>query len=277
MISFVRRHPVAAFFVLTYVLTWSVWVPMAVGGVTVRQGSAWPTHVAGLFGPMSAAIIVSAVTAGRGGLARLARASIRWRVDARWYLVALSPALFFALAAVGMAVAGRGVPDIAELSRFSGLPAVAAPLMWLLLMVAAYGEESGWRGFAVDSLLRRHSLLPTALVVGVLWAAWHVPSLLVIQNYRDLGSGMLPGFFSGIIAGSIFLAWLYRETGGSILMVTLWHGTYNLFAGTAAAHGTVAAIVSMGVMAWAIVIVGVELWRRRRGRRPSQGVIAAAR
>jgi Mg/Co/Ni transporter MgtE len=47
----------------------------------------------------------------------------------------------------------------------------------------------------------------------------------VIQNYRELGVGVLPGFFIGIIAGSIFLTWLYRASGGSILIVSLWHAT----------------------------------------------------
>jgi membrane protease YdiL (CAAX protease family) len=133
-----------------------------------------------------------------------------------------------------------------------------------LLIVLAFGEEIGWRGYAVHNLLERHGLLATALIVGVFWAAWHLPSFFVIENYKELGAAILPMFFLGIVAGSVFLAWLYRASGGSILICALWHGTYNLVSGTAAAHGMVAAVVSTGVMAWAGVIVVIELWRQRR-------------
>ena len=92
---------------------------------------------------------------------------------------------------------GQGWPEVAELGEFSSLPVVAAPPMWP-------PEEAGWRGFAVPELLKTKSLLPTALVVGVLWALWHVPSMFVIETYRELGFAFLPGFFLGIVSGSIF-------------------------------------------------------------------------
>ncbi len=166
-----------------------------------------------------------------------------------------------------------GWPDLGELGKFSGLPIVAAPVMWLLLIVAGFAEETGWRGLAVSQLMKDRSLLTTALIVGVLWAMWHVPTFFTIDNYRSLGVGFVPGFVVGIVAGSIFLAWLYRASGESILMVSLWHGTYNLVSGTAAAHGLVAAVVTSAVMVWATLIVVFEIrnWLRSRtaSRNPS--------
>lgn len=262
----IRAHPVAAYFVLAYAIAWAVWIPMALAGVRVYQGSAWPTHLFGLFGPVVAAVAITVLIARREGLREYLRRLFRWRVGAVWYAAAFSPVAFFAIAAVASAATGAGWPDLNELGSFSGLPVLAAPLMWVALLVLAYAEEGGWRGFAVPKLLERHGLLATALVVGVLWAAWHVPSLFVIENYRELGVSSLPGFFIGIVSGSIFLAWLYRASGGSVFICALWHATYNLFAGTAAAHGTVAAVVSMGVMTWALIIVVIEIWRQMRSR-----------
>ncbi|HET7421219.1 MAG TPA: CPBP family intramembrane glutamic endopeptidase, partial [Candidatus Dormibacteraeota bacterium] len=197
----------------------------------------------------------------------------KWRTEAKWYLAALSPLAFFAVAAVIMAVSGQGWPDLAELGKFSSLPVMIAPLMWVvMLLVNAFPEETGWRGFAVPRLLEKRSLLRTALIVGVLWALWHVPSMFVIENYRELGLPFIPGFLLGIVAGSIFLAWLYRASGGSVFVVAVWHATYNLFSGTAAAHGLVAAMVSTGVMAWAALIVIVEVRTWLRGRRSPAGL-----
>ena len=268
ILRFARAHTLVTYFVLAYAFSWAFWVPMAVLGVRVYQGQGWPTHWPGLFGPLVAALVTTAAVAGRARIRDLLARMVRWRVHPVWYAAAFSPLAFFAAAALALGLTGQGWPDLGELGRFSGLPAVAAGLMWFLLLGNGLGEEAGWRGFAVPELRRRHSLLVTALVVGVLWAAWHAPALLVVENYRQLGLAVLPMFGLGIIAGSIFLAWLYERSGGSILLVTLWHATYNLVSGTAAAHGLVAAIVSSGVMAWAVLIVLDELWRWRKNRQP---------
>jgi membrane protease YdiL (CAAX protease family) len=271
-----RRHSVVGYFVIAYAISWAIWIPMGLAGMRAYQGSAWPNHIPGLFGPMAAAFVMWAIVAGRPGVKDLLRRMVRWRVAPRWYAAALSPLAFFAVAAVLMKTSGQGWPDLSELGRFSSLPVVAAPVMWLLLLITGYAEETGWRGFAAERMLKTRSLLPVALVIGAFWALWHVPSMFVIENYRELGVGFLPGFFIGIVAGSIFLAWLYRASGGSIFIVSVWHATFNLFSGTAAAHGVVAAIVSTGVMVFAALIVINELRLWMRSRRAAAGARTVA-
>jgi len=261
VIALARRHPVGAYFALAFAISWGIWIPMALAGANVVQGSAWPTHIPGLFGPLIAAFVMSAVMAARVGVRDLVRRMFRWRVAVRWYLAALSPLAFYGGAIAVMAAAGQGWPDLGELGKFSGLPVLVAPLMWIVLLVAAYGEETGWRGFAVPRMLNHRSLLATGSLIGVGWALWHIPSMFMIANYRELGLSLIPGFFLGILGGSILLTWLYRASGGSILIVALWHATYNLVSGTAAGQGVVAAAVSTGVMVWAVLIVVVEVRR----------------
>jgi len=270
-----RRHTVISFFVIAYAFSWAIWIPMALAGTRVHQGSAWPSHIPGMFGPLVAAFVMSAVV-GRGAAVKdLLSRMARWRVAPLWYLVALSPLLFFALAAVAMAATGSGWPDLGELGMFASLPVVAAPVMWLLLLVAGFAEETGWRGFAVPEMLKTRSFLSTALVIGLLWAMWHIPSLFLIDSYRQMGIAMFPMLTISIVGGSIFLAWLYRATGGSVLMVAMWHGTYNLVSGTAAAHGLVAAVVTTGVMVWAVLIVVVEVRKWLRTRHASTPLVRA--
>jgi membrane protease YdiL (CAAX protease family) len=276
-IAAMRRHSVISYFLIAYAFSWAIWIPMAVAGARIYQGSVWPSHIPGLFGPLVAAFIMSALLSGRAGVVDLLRRMFKWRVDLKWYLAALSPLAFFVIAAIVMAVTGRSWPNLGELGKYSSLPIVVAPVMWLFLLVAAYAEETGWRGFAVPQLLKTRSFLTTALLIGVLWAIWHVPSMFVIENYRQLGLAVLPGFFIGIVCGSILLAWLYRASGGSVLIVAVWHATFDLFSGTAAAHGLVAAIVSTAVMVWAVLIVIVEARRWLLDRRSHAGLMAAGR
>jgi membrane protease YdiL (CAAX protease family) len=275
LIALARRHTVITFFVIAYTFSWAIWIPMALAGARAAQGQPWPNHLPGLFGPMVAAFIMSAVVAGRFGVLDLLKRMSQWRVATRWYVAALSPLGLFAVAAIALAASGRGWPDLAEMGKFSSMPVVAAPVMFVFLLVTAYAEETGWRGFAVPEMLRKRSLLTTAVVIGLLWVLWHVPSMFVIENYRQMGLAIVPTFTVGIVSGSILLAWMYRGSGGSVFIVALWHATYNLVSGTAAAHGLVAAIVSTAVMAWAAVIVVMEIRRWRRERRASGGLIPA--
>ena len=266
LLATVRRHSVVTYFLIAFAVSWVIWIPMALANVRVYQGSSWPSHVPGMIGPIVAAFLMSAIVGGGAGIKDLLSRLGRWHVAGRWYVVALSPLAFFAIAAVAMVATGGGLPALGELGKFSGLPVVAAPVMWLLLLVLAFAEETGWRGFAVPELLKTRSFLTTAVVVGLLWVLWHVPSFFLIDQYRQMGIAIVPMFLFGMVSGSIFLTWLYRASGGSILMVAMWHGTYNLVSGTAAAHGLVAAVVSTAVMGWAVLIVISELrkWARDR-------------
>lgn len=78
------------------------------------------------------------------------------------------------------------------------------------------------------------------LAVG--WALWHLPLFFVLV----------------IICGAVILTWVYNGTGGSVLLVALWHITYNMTSATEAAKGTVAAVVSTFVMVWAVALVLLE-------------------
>ena len=275
-LHWLRRHRLVAFFVIAYTFSWAIWIPMALVGLRVTQGSAWPSQVPGLFGPMVAAFAMSAIVGGRVGVRGLVVRMARWRVSPRWYLVALSPLAFFALAAVAIAATGGGWPNLAALGKSSGFPLVAAPVMGLLLLGAGYAEETGWRGYAVQEMMKKTSLLKTAVVIGCLWALWHAPLAFVIANYRDMGLAIVPMLLLGMVSGSIILAWLYRASGGSILIVALWHATYNLVSGTAAAHGLVAAVVTSAVMVWAVAIVVAEVRSRRLARRAPTELAHAA-
>jgi hypothetical protein len=78
--TWVRSHPVLAYFLLTYALSWAWFVPLAVRGETVRAGVGWPTQLPGLAGPALAAVTLTALLEGRVGLRDLATRVIRWRI-----------------------------------------------------------------------------------------------------------------------------------------------------------------------------------------------------
>jgi membrane protease YdiL (CAAX protease family) len=254
------------FFALAFALSW-LWVfPLAAAHLVVLRGEGWPTHYPALFGPAIAAVVVTAWTMGRPGIGDLLARVARWRVPLRWWLAALSPAAFLGLALIAMAAAGRTLPSAAAFGRFSGIPAIGLAGVLLLIVCGALGEETGWRGYALPQLQRRFSPLTSSLILAVLWFAWHLPQFFVISTYRDSSPVQYVGMLLGLMCGAVILTWLYNRSGGSILLVAVWHGLYNLVSGTQAATGMLAAVVSTLVMIQGVVLIILELRARRRGR-----------
>lgn len=118
-----------------------------------------------------------------------------------------------------MRLSGGPWPDWEVLGR--GRYAYLAWVVGLLLSSVAYGfgEETGWRGFALPGLQRDRSALSATLILTAFWALWHAPFFF----YRyEFGLGQIVGFFLGLLAGAIWLTCLYNATGGSVLMVAIW-------------------------------------------------------
>lgn len=157
----IKRHPLIAFFVLAYALTWWVY-PL----LQVSPYLGFP----GLLGPALAAIIVAAVAEGRAGIKDLLGRVVRWRVGARWYAVALGLPAVLALATAGLHLL-LGAPTPVWFGRVSVLD--------LIIFVLIIGEELGWRGYALPRLLVSRSALSASLILGVLWGAWHLPTFFV--------------------------------------------------------------------------------------------------
>jgi membrane protease YdiL (CAAX protease family) len=180
--------------------------------------------------------------------------------------VAVSPAAFLTLGLIAMRVTGKPMPAVGDFGRFSGTPAIGLVGVFLLItLVGSLGEETRWRGYALPQLQRRFSPLTATVILAPLWFLWHLPQFAVIGTYRDLGPTAYVGMFRGLTCGAIVLTWLYNRSGGSILLVIVWHGVYNFVGATQAATGTLAAIVSTLIMVQGIILVVLELRARRRG------------
>jgi membrane protease YdiL (CAAX protease family) len=213
--SVVRRHPLVTFFVLAFALSWLAWPAWASG--------LYPNPVFS-FGPFLAALVVLAITHGKTGVGGLLRRMVRWRVGLRWYAVALllPPGLAVAATVLNVLLGARG-PTSAELGGWTGL----LPLFFLILLVPGLGgtwEEPGWRGYALPRLQDGRSALFASLTLGVLWALWHLPLMVVGQvHYSDMVN---------VIAAAIVFTWVFNNTSGSVFIAMLMHAMNNTVSGS---------------------------------------------
>jgi membrane protease YdiL (CAAX protease family) len=265
VVRWIVAHPLLAYVALAYTLSWAYWLPLVLTGHIVRLGSP-VTQFPALIGPLLAAFAVTAVTDGRPGLRELSARVTRWRVPVRWWLFAVGSPLLLVGVALAVLAVGPGLPTIRDFGRMAGLPQWGVLFVWaMFVLVNGLGEETGWRGYALPMLRRRHGRLAASLLLAPIWAGWHLPLFFLLKSYRDLGPIGVPGFLIGLACGSIVLAWLYESASSSVLIAALWHGTYNLTVATAGGGGTVAAVVSTGVMLIAALIA-------LRSRRRSTGI-----
>lgn len=264
MRNFARRHPLTVFVVLAYALSWAYWIPLALRGVRITPGGA-ASHFPGLLGPAIAAYVTTALVSGRVGLRELTQRL--WHISrppARFWLYSLSPLAFLALALFVAALLDRS-PRYEDFTLFSGLPPLSLfAVLGLVLIFNGYGEETGWRGFALPILQNRYGFVKGALAVAVIWAGWHVPTFWTIEGYRSMTLPVLIGGFGiGLACGSLVLAQVSNGTGGSILAAALWHLTYNMSAATAASRGLIGAVTTTCVEVWAVALVIMAIRRRR--------------
>ncbi len=104
------------------------------------------------------------------------------------------------------------------------IPFLKNAVMSVAFFLLATGEEVGWSGYAVDALQERWSALTTAIIVGLVWAILHYPS--IIQQGHDLI--WIAWATLGLVGMRILIVWLYNNTGKSVFVCILFHSIANI-------------------------------------------------
>ena len=268
--SFLQRRPLLSYTVLTFVISWGgILMVLAATGFDLATPQA--TEFALLFllmlaGPSVSGFALIALMDGRAGLQELWSRLIRWKVGAGWYAVALLTApllLLTVLLLLGALVS----PDFAPRFHWA---------MFAVGLLAGSFEEIGWTGFATPRLLSRHHPWIAGLLLGLVWAMWH---LLVDLRYNSaaMGSGWILQFaivyVSTLTPFRILMTWVYSNTS-SVLLAVLMHASYTgalmaFFPATTFGQGMLWQLL-FAIALWAAALVAV---RRAKRRSPSSAFI----
>ena len=212
--------PLVRFFVLTYALMWACFITVAAAGIPVYAPLGGVLVLLGTFAPSLVALWLTARTEGEGGVRALLGGVLRWRVATRWYVFALAyiPAIKLTVALVHRLATGAW-------PRFGDEPwyAILAAISFSTPFQA--GEEIGWRGYALPRLAARFGLGRASILLGLIWACWHLPQFF-IPEADTYGQSFLV-YVLQVTALSVAMAWLYARTNGSLLLVMLLHAAVN--------------------------------------------------
>ena len=222
--SVYKRRPFLTFYSLTLAISWSFWIPVAVSHQALLPF--WPSTlflIFGAFGPSLSAIVLTAIDGGVTAVRGLFGGLLKWRIGVRWYLVALLSPAALCLSAVALHVLLGGVAP----RLYSPVPWYLLPAYFLLvlLFIGPITEEIGWRWYALPMLQAERSALSASLFLGSLWALWHLP--LAWTGETSWPGLPFPLFALAIVALAILFTWVYNGTGGSLLIVLLFHAALN--------------------------------------------------
>jgi membrane protease YdiL (CAAX protease family) len=206
--SFVSRHSLIVFFVLTAVLSWFLMI--------------WDPHSINAYGPLVSALVLLGIISGWSGVRDFLRRIVQWRVGVQWYVVVLGLPVVIAVATVAL---GRLLG--AEIVPPQAMPPVGdtiATVLFILLYIGL-GEEPAWRGFALPRLMVGRTALAATLILGVFHASWHLPLAGVEYDWQNV----VPWFML-VMSGAVVFTWVYQNTRGTLLLPILQHTSVNVSA-----------------------------------------------
>jgi membrane protease YdiL (CAAX protease family) len=259
--SFVTRQPVALFGSLTLLLTFATYFLPLPREVLPFLIVLLPTIIA---------LGLTAISEGGSGVRALLGKLGQWRISLKWLFITLGLALLMRLAISVLALLLGLIPAI----QVRLAPPGQLLLLAVIVTIAALLEEVGWRGYALPKLLAHHSALVVSLIIGVVWGSLHLA--LLLPGMMNEGVPALPTVLA-LVGGSIIFTWLYVNSGGSIVLTTLFHAVQSFFV-----------IVNEGItleqQAWlmasvylVVALIVILLTGRNLSRQPSQrtGILAA--
>jgi CAAX protease family protein len=226
-------HRVAAhdrllsFFALTFAVTEACFIAAAALARNRPSGAGLGAGInalilLGVFTPALVALGLTARAEGGAGVSGLLSRLFRWEVSARWYVFAIG---YFAAIKLAVALVHRVL--YGAWPRFGDTP-------WYVMLVATLfytvvggqsGEELGWRGYALPRLAARFGLGGASVLLGVIWACWHLP--LFFLKGADTYRQSFPLYLVQVSALSVTIAWVYWRTNGSLLLTMLMHAAIN--------------------------------------------------
>lgn len=227
--TFIKRNPLISMYALLFLLGWPIQILDALASHGYAPKPPAILNIATGLTPAIAAIIVTAVLAGRAGVKDLFRRFLIWRVGVQWYIVGIFLLAGVILGGIGLHVLfGGAMPE---------MPIAGAPVSLILfaftvtVIVGALvnTEEIAWRGFALPRLQSRYGALTAALLIAIPESLFHLPHFWNLDSvfYQNVGLFWFTAFTVAIV---FIYTYIFNKTGGSLLIVTILHASQNAWA-----------------------------------------------
>jgi len=240
---------VTAFFVLTFVLS----LPFYILGILYPQEMGVPISVLIVFVPMISALILTFRENGSDDAKKLVKRSFDFKRITRkvWYapILLTMPIVYLAVLWI-LGLIGEALGE-------SVFPLGAAPILLIFFFVLALGEEIGWIGYAYDPMEERWNAFRASLILGIIWASWHLPIYIFVGGQTLLWTAAQ---FLYVIGLRILLSWIYNNTGKSLFAAILFHAVSNVPATALPVYSSPFGPVIAAILVIIIAVIIASLW-----------------
>ncbi len=265
------NRPIFGYFILAYGISWLIWLPsllISIGIINTSQDIVDLWIYIGylrIFGPTIASFIMIYKYEGKDGAKKLLHSGFNvTQPKLIWYLAAILPLsmlaiiiwLIFALLGSPLPIPGSQQVDNVTLFSILGI----AIFLFVFMFAFALGEEFGWRGYVLNPLLDRWNALKTSLILGILWALWHLPMFFITgvgQNadLNRLGPLFLVNFIIITIGLTFIYTWLYSNSNSNVFIVLVFHAITNTFATLFNLWFSLESMTVSVILVWVLVII----------------------
>ena len=212
------RFPLLSFFTLAILISWLLALPSLLFEMPFK-----PFQTVGAYGPLLAAVIVSAALGGDELKSLLSRMT-NFRFGLGWYLLASFGYVLLYLLVTGLS----GAPLMKSLTeKWTLIFTLYLPVLFTSYLVNPIGEETGWTGFALPYLQKRFSPWLSATILGTVWAIWHLPGFFVPSEMGAFNPVSFVFFVLISVFVRIIWTWVTNKTKGSGLVAVLLHASSN--------------------------------------------------
>jgi len=227
-----NRKAIIVFYFLTYSIAWglsAVYVLFPVWGLAhIGRITLWnPVVFATIWLPTILAFTLAFAFDGKAGLRDLLIRVFRWRIKLRWYAISTIGIAALGITAQFVRAYADHMPS-PPVFDFAAWPALTVyGLSMLVLDPGPIGEDPGWRGYALPRMLQRFNPAVASILLGCIWAVWHLPAFL-FSGMPQAGLSV-PWFELEIVSLTVLMSWVAVNTRGAVLPAILMHWASNRF------------------------------------------------
>ncbi len=179
-----------------------------------------PISALAAFCPMIAALIITYRENGSDGVKQLLKRSFDYKkIKGKiWYVP-----IFFLMPVIMvleyglMKLMGVSIPNFQ-------FPVLMVPVFFMVFFIFAIGEETGWSGYAIDPLQDWWGALGASIILGIVWAMWHLVPFIQTHNTPIWVAGQ----DAGTVVLRVLIVWLYNNTGKSVFAAITFHSMVNV-------------------------------------------------
>lgn len=245
------------YFALSYVLSWAIWLPLYGPYFGLTNLPTLPFHHAlGGLGPLIASFLTAFLYQKHDGVKYLIKKCLQVKPFAYLSVALLSPFLLAFFGTILNFFINKSPIDLSGLFTSKEFPQFNMIVFFIYnLVFFGFGEEVGWRGFALPRFQTKYSALTSSIILTFFWAIWHWPLFFYRPGYTSMDIAGILGWIFSLLTGSVLLTWLYNSSRASIFICAIFHSTIDIAFTADLANKNVVNYMGFLITIWGILTI----------------------